>query len=118
MRTEILRYESLQTLDYNNSILTVVKIVYYQAGVGTSFSAMEQLIGGGTGEGISENIREAYAFLANKSVEFETPTPSLSDHRVATFQQTHLPKFLMRNATPSFFLDFQGEHSLHEVLEG
>ncbi|KAI9810072.1 MAG: hypothetical protein M1827_006683 [Pycnora praestabilis] len=40
------------------------QIVYYQAGVGTGPSAWDKLIGGGTGMGLSENIREAYAFLA------------------------------------------------------
>ncbi|KAF2086334.1 hypothetical protein K490DRAFT_44602 [Saccharata proteae CBS 121410] len=41
------------------------QIVYYQAGVGTGFSLSDKLIGGGTGEGLGENIREAYSFLAN-----------------------------------------------------
>jgi uncharacterized protein (DUF2235 family) len=41
------------------------QIVYYQAGVGTGWSVIEQLWGGSTGEGLGENIREAYAFLVN-----------------------------------------------------
>ena len=40
------------------------QIVYYQAGVGTEESWWDQLYGGSTGAGLSENIREAYAFLA------------------------------------------------------
>ena len=40
------------------------QIIYYQAGVGTNENWWDHLVGGGTGQGISENIREAYAFLA------------------------------------------------------
>lgn len=40
------------------------QIVYYQAGVGTEENWFDQIYGGGTGAGLSENIREAYAFLA------------------------------------------------------
>jgi hypothetical protein len=39
--------------------------VYYQAGVGTGIGLTNQIIGGGTGLGLAEHIREAYAFLAN-----------------------------------------------------
>lgn len=41
------------------------QIVYYQAGLGTGVGIMDQIAGGGTGMGFSENVREAYAFLAN-----------------------------------------------------
>ncbi|KAI9802077.1 MAG: hypothetical protein M1833_001998 [Piccolia ochrophora] len=41
------------------------QIVYYQAGVGTGNSVWDKVVGGGTGMGLSENCREAYAFLAN-----------------------------------------------------
>lgn len=41
------------------------QIVYYQAGIGTGLGLYDQLLGGGTGMGLSENIREAYAFLAS-----------------------------------------------------
>ncbi|KAI9763822.1 MAG: hypothetical protein M1840_009076 [Geoglossum simile] len=41
------------------------QIVYYQAGVGTGNSIWDKVAGGTTGEGLSEHIREAYAFLAN-----------------------------------------------------
>lgn len=40
------------------------QIVYYQAGIGTGIGLYDHLVGGGTGMGLSENIREAYAFLA------------------------------------------------------
>jgi uncharacterized protein (DUF2235 family) len=43
----------------------VQQIVYYQAGVGTGTSIWDQVVGGGTGAGLSEHIREAYSFLAN-----------------------------------------------------
>jgi uncharacterized protein (DUF2235 family) len=41
------------------------QIVYYQSGVGTGLGRLTQTLGGATGFGISENIREAYAFLVN-----------------------------------------------------
>lgn len=41
------------------------QIVYYQSGVGGGSTYVERLVGGGTGEGIGEHIREAYSFLAN-----------------------------------------------------
>lgn len=41
------------------------QIVYYQAGVGTGNSIWDHVVGGGTGAGLSEHIREAYSFLAN-----------------------------------------------------
>lgn len=45
------------------------QIVYYQAGVGTSWSVTDRMIGGATGQGVAENIREAYDFLANNYTE-------------------------------------------------
>jgi uncharacterized protein (DUF2235 family) len=45
------------------------QIVYYQAGVGTGMLALDRILGGATGEGLSENIREAYAFLAHNYQE-------------------------------------------------
>ncbi|KAF8542798.1 hypothetical protein BDD12DRAFT_727926 [Trichophaea hybrida] len=42
----------------------IAQIVYYQAGVGTG-GAIDKIIGGGTGDGLSENVREAYGFLAH-----------------------------------------------------
>jgi uncharacterized protein (DUF2235 family) len=41
------------------------QIVYYQAGLGTGIGITTQILGGGTGMGLEENIREAYAFLAS-----------------------------------------------------
>ena len=43
----------------------IQQIVYYQAGIGTGTGIWDRLVGGGTGAGLSENIREAYSFLAN-----------------------------------------------------
>ena len=45
------------------------QIVYYQAGVGTGMTAWDKVLGGATGEGLSENIREAYAFVAHNYQE-------------------------------------------------
>jgi hypothetical protein len=41
------------------------QIVYYQAGIGTGLGLRDRLLGGGTGLGLSEHIREAYYFIAN-----------------------------------------------------
>lgn len=43
----------------------IPQIVYYQAGIGTGNNLWDHIVGGGTGAGLSEHIREAYAFLAN-----------------------------------------------------
>jgi Uncharacterized alpha/beta hydrolase domain (DUF2235) len=43
----------------------IPQIKYYQAGVGTGIGLWDQLVGGATGLGLSEHIREAYAFIAN-----------------------------------------------------
>lgn len=45
------------------------QIVYYQAGIGTGIGLYDHLVGGGTGAGLSENIREAYMFLASNYSE-------------------------------------------------
>ncbi|EMF15838.1 uncharacterized protein SEPMUDRAFT_161935 [Sphaerulina musiva SO2202] len=39
------------------------QIVYYQSGIGTGLGLYDQVLGGGTGIGLSEHIREAYSFL-------------------------------------------------------
>ena len=39
------------------------QIVYYQSGIGTGLGLYDQLLGGGTGIGLAEHIREAYGFL-------------------------------------------------------
>jgi uncharacterized protein (DUF2235 family) len=41
------------------------QITYYQAGLGSQNNAYSFFIGGYLGDGISENIREAYAFICN-----------------------------------------------------
>jgi hypothetical protein len=43
----------------------ITQIIYYQAGIGTEAGLLDHLYGGGTGAGLSENIREAYAFIVN-----------------------------------------------------
>ena len=42
----------------------ITQVIYYQAGVGTDEYWWDRIYGGGTGAGLSENIREAYSFLA------------------------------------------------------
>lgn len=51
------------------------QIVYYQAGLGTGIGLKDQLIGGGTGLGLEENIREAYSFLASNYRENDPELP-------------------------------------------
>jgi Uncharacterized alpha/beta hydrolase domain (DUF2235) len=41
----------------------ITQLVYYQAGVGSTGSLWDRFNGGVTGAGLSENIREAYAFI-------------------------------------------------------
>ena len=47
----------------------ISQIIYYQAGIGTEGTWWDHVWGGGTGSGLSENIREAYGFLAKNYVE-------------------------------------------------
>ena len=49
----------------NQSSDGIPQLVYYQAGVGSTGNILNRVIGGATAEGLSENIREGYAFLAN-----------------------------------------------------
>jgi len=42
----------------------IPQIVYYHSGVGTG-DAFDRALGGGAGVGLSRNVRDAYAFLAN-----------------------------------------------------
>lgn len=41
------------------------QIVFYQPGLGSSNSWWSYYIGGYTGQGIDENIKQAYAFICN-----------------------------------------------------
>ena len=43
----------------------VAQIAYYQRGVGTDSDWEDKVVGGFTGNDVSEHIREAYGFLAN-----------------------------------------------------
>lgn len=45
----------------------ISQIVYYQAGLGSGNNWYSYYLGGYLGEGIGENIREAYVFLCNVS---------------------------------------------------
>lgn len=42
----------------------IPQVVYYQAGVGTSGGPISRIIGGATGAGLKENVREAYTYIA------------------------------------------------------
>jgi Uncharacterized alpha/beta hydrolase domain (DUF2235) len=43
----------------------IPQITYYQAGVGSGSSLYDKVVGGATGAGLGEHIREAYAFIAD-----------------------------------------------------
>ncbi|KAF2760967.1 hypothetical protein EJ05DRAFT_248065 [Pseudovirgaria hyperparasitica] len=43
----------------------IPQIVYYHFGVGSRGGVVERLLQGTTGEGLDENVREAYSFIAN-----------------------------------------------------
>src|SRR5438309_3453552 len=47
----------------------VPQIVYYHSGVGTGGDTFAHVIGGAIGLGLSRNVRDAYAFLANNYCE-------------------------------------------------
>ena len=53
------------------------QIVYYQAGIGAGIGLYNHLVGGGTGLGLEENIREAYAFLASNYRENDLDRPGV-----------------------------------------
>jgi uncharacterized protein (DUF2235 family) len=42
----------------------IPQVVHYQAGVGTMGGPFSRTIGGATGIGLKENVREAYSYLA------------------------------------------------------
>jgi uncharacterized protein (DUF2235 family) len=47
------------------------QVVYYHSGVGSSsWNLADQIFGGGLASGLSENIREGYAFLVNNYMEY------------------------------------------------
>ncbi len=43
----------------------IPQVIYYQAGVGSSGGVRDRIVGGSTGLGLSEHIREAYDFISN-----------------------------------------------------
>lgn len=78
-----------------------------EAGIGTTGSFFSRVIGGATAEGLSENIRSAYAFIANKYVSLLNPQKSEVDNVLeATL-----------TATKSSFSDFHVEPSRHVALQ-
>ncbi|KAK4505575.1 hypothetical protein PRZ48_003538 [Zasmidium cellare] len=93
------------------------QIVYYQAGIGTGLGLYEQLLGGGTGVGLSENIREAYAFLASNYAPRDEISPPdsifLMGFSRGAFTARSLGGFiaavgiLTRKAMPYFYDCFQ-----------
>ncbi|OCK80044.1 hypothetical protein K432DRAFT_416937 [Lepidopterella palustris CBS 459.81] len=42
----------------------IPQVVYYHFGVGSQGSIVDRVVGGSTGEGLGENVREGYSFLA------------------------------------------------------
>lgn len=47
------------------------QIVYYQNGIGSSWSIIDKFLGGALAFGLSDNIRSAYAFLVNNYMEHD-----------------------------------------------
>lgn len=45
------------------------QVVYYQPGVGTQGGILSRIIAGAIGQGLAENVREAYSFIAMNYVE-------------------------------------------------
>ncbi|ERF68818.1 hypothetical protein EPUS_06262 [Endocarpon pusillum Z07020] len=43
----------------------IPQIIYYQSGVGTESTIYNKIVGGSTGLGLAEHIREAYSFICN-----------------------------------------------------
>lgn len=43
----------------------IPQVVYYQAGIGSTGTIVNRVVGGATAQGLSENIRGGYSFIAN-----------------------------------------------------
>lgn len=43
----------------------IPQVVYYQAGIGSTGTFFNRVVGGATAQGLSENIRGGYTFIAN-----------------------------------------------------
>ena len=67
--TNVVRITRAITAQDTRSCPPISQIVYYHSGVGTGGDAFDQLAGGSIGLGLSRNIRDAYAFLANNYCE-------------------------------------------------
>ncbi|KAI6793322.1 hypothetical protein KC361_g6222 [Hortaea werneckii] len=93
------------------------QIVYYQAGVGTGIGLYNQLVGGGTGLGLAENVREAYAFIASNYAEHDRLVPNDSIFLVGFSRGAYTARtlggficamgVLKRHAMPHFFEIFE-----------
>lgn len=51
------------------SVEGIQQVIFYQAGIGSTGSFLNRVIGGATAQGLSENIRNAYSFIANNYSE-------------------------------------------------
>ncbi len=49
----------------NKSADGIAQVVYYQAGIGSMGTLGNRVVGGATGDGLSENIRSGYSYIAN-----------------------------------------------------
>ena len=57
--------QAIKSLDSDG----IQQVVFYQAGIGSQGGILNRLIGGATAQGLSENIRSGYSFLANNYSE-------------------------------------------------
>ncbi len=62
--TNIVRLRDLIDPKYAESGKAIAQRVYYDTGVGTGLSLTDEFIGGATGAGLEENVRQAYRFLS------------------------------------------------------
>ncbi|KAF4632833.1 hypothetical protein G7Y89_g5295 [Cudoniella acicularis] len=68
----------------------VPQIGFYQRGIGTNGGTEDELLGGLTGSGLSEHVREAYGFLANN---FDPQTQAELDNNEAQLNEIVLLGF-------------------------
>ncbi|KAI6800515.1 hypothetical protein KC332_g10863 [Hortaea werneckii] len=93
------------------------QIVYYQAGVGTGIGLYNQIVGGGTGLGLAENVREAYAFIASNYAEHDRLVPNDAIFLIGFSRGAYTARtlggficamgVLKRHAMPHFFEIFE-----------
>ncbi|KAI7004809.1 hypothetical protein KC355_g8525 [Hortaea werneckii] len=93
------------------------QIVYYQAGIGTGIGLYNQIVGGGTGLGLAENVREAYAFIASNYAEHDRLVPNDSIFLIGFSRGAYTARtlggficamgVLKRHAMPHFYEIFE-----------